>query len=395
MKNPEKIVSRIKEIYKENGFYFGSFQTVNDNEEIEDIPMIENGELKMDLIERVAMELGVEIDEVLEADPDIIYLWEDKYPYIYDKVEFERRKARAYYDGAKPPKYEYDTDDDTPVSTELLLAAIFDIDLRTLQSKRYGKNFISRLKAELLKVNEVMPGTYHYDSEITNLEYYTKQFCYFPKIHRMVDEFINMLERTEELFFKALDEDLECEEIKEYNILVTALNLVDRVLTRENIYYDHVVKMRHLYKKEGYKKLLSFARQRTGYEFSPWECKEFWEDRELVQRFINHYPTTMPFIRDFGQKIEKIYCIFQWSDAPYIEFPEEEKIFDDDEGYYQKTSIYIPKTAEELGDDLEYVKLIKEYTKSSKIGGIEVPKLEFITGYNVNVIEWIMASKEV
>lgn len=402
MYKPEDIVEFIEKCYEINDFSYSSFRTVNDEDELVKIPMISNGKLNMDLVMQAAMELGVNVDALLEMNEDECWhVWSDKYPcigeFIGRKGDFEMAKQNAYYDNFIPLDNDETIEDDIvdfdSVDPKRLLATIFGTDLRKLPSKRFGKDLHERLNKELLIVEDKMPGVFHYGESINDLVYHTEYFCHYTSINKMVLSFIEMISRAEELFFKTLDNELEEKEIREYNIIISALNLVDRVIPSKRMYYSHVYSLREMYKETGYDKFLSFAKQPIGMEFDPWTCKQFIEDRELVQLFINCIPEAKQMMMRFGQKTANLFCSFIWSDAPYKKFDSYALAADDDDGYYERTNIYIPKTKEELAGDEYYANIIKSYVKSSAMGGLSVPKIEVINPKEINLVDWLDAMK--
>ena len=125
----------------------------------------------------------------------------------------------------------------------------------------------------------------------------------------------------------------------------------------------------------------------------PWRAKEFVDDLELAQAYINEYAIMFNEFSEFAKKVGKFSCSFVWADEPFIkddfstEFPfadiNDPKVqaikeaFERDSKPYQKrTHIYIDKTSEELDGDEEYIEKYLRIVGSPKQGGILMPKRE-------------------
>lgn len=275
-----------------------------------------------------------------------------------------------------------------------LLKAIFGEKVKDMPyPERYDEDEIKERVIDTLKaMDKIMPGVYHPFAEMNSFKYETDQFCSFPDIGRLVRSLLEMISRAKELFFKAQKEDLEENEILEYNFLVTVLGLND-VASTHNLYYRNVVALRNVHREENYKDFYSYVRLRSLCWLYPWRAKEFVDDLELAQAYINEYAIMFNEFSEFAKKVGKFSCSFVWADEPFIkddfstEFPfadiNDPKVqaikeaFERDSKPYQKrTHIYIDKTSEELDGDEEYIEKYLRIVGSPKQGGITMPKRE-------------------
>lgn len=384
MKNAKKISEYVEGIFDQYGMdkYQFFFEYNEEKDAVCDIPLFPNGEPDAKTLDRISTHLGITQEEILAMDPAAAERYWVKYAFFPLYNEFvDVWRWHAQFRGDKP-SYE-----------ELLLNAIFGGD-RSLHRKRYNLNRIRKRMIDKLKeIDQIIPGTFHENAEITNFKVKTETIVSFPQCTAMVRSFLGMVERLKILFYRAIKEELPEEDRNELNFLASYLNATDTFLPSTAVTYDTVRKLRTVYEEEQKSDFYDYVRIRSHFAYPLWRCQEFFDDMGLVQEYENIFPETKGELRQFAMLISKFYCEFIWSDAKPITFPLEQEqelleldlMFGEDdlplsERVKEPTHIYIDKTPEEIGDDGKYVKRILDATAVSSKGGLSVPRRKRVSG---------------
>lgn len=319
--------------------------------------------------------LGVPQAALEAQDTDAGYRWDRKYSFFAHLTRLNHEYRRTFYgEGAE----DY-----------FLLERLFSVNLEDRIPKRYHAEWIAlRLAQQLKETDKSVPGTFHEGANITKLQIQTKNFCHYSDIKDMMKSFFQMVKRLEALFFAAWDRELGTDEILEYNMLVSTLGVRDICGSPSSyLHYNTLRATIPFYRQEGEKKLFNFVKLRHDCSFRPWRCAEFSEDRELVQQYVNIFPEAKRLMREFAMEVSCFCCSFVWSDAKPIQFsPEEEEEFAYidkilgqkpvalEERAKERTTIYVPKTREELNGDDRYIEMLSTLCSPPKMGGVTLPK---------------------
>ncbi len=314
--------------YIELGFFLYSlnmseyFDLVNEDGSRERIPFGHDEQINMDMVALAAQALGVSVDDILSVNTSALFKWYEKYSF-FDCLAFLNKSFAKKFNDNKKDK------------------SIF---------------LKSRLKKQLKEMNEVYPGVYHSGASIMNLHIMNASFCHFDRIEELMDSFVKMVDRFKALFFKAWDENLEEDEINEYNIFVSTFGIRDRVLPKKGfLYYTNLKRCIPIYKEEDHKDLFDFIKFDEEHFFDPWRCAEFIENKNLIKAYFDILPEAKRLMRSFALAATQYKCFFSWSDAVENE-----------------TSVYLPKTQEELGDEYHCSEEIIRLCRPEKLGGIAV-----------------------
>lgn len=267
---------------------------------------------------------------------------------------------------------------------EDVLHAIFH-GAHRVNSVRYSQaDLIGRTREKLLEINKVLPGTWHENAEMQDFSCRTENLISFPECVNLMKSFLHMVDDLETLFFKALDMGLSAEEQEKLDFLVESLNVTDICMPMVKITYDNILILRDVYKKENLTDFLSYVNVRIVFDTSLWRCKEFFDDPETAQRFLNVIPDSKLKMREFALLAAKFDCRFTWSDAKPIMYSEEEELEWQASGEYipiekrhkEETEIWIEKTEKELGDWKPFIDRILVAAGSKNLGGMKPPYRE-------------------
>ena len=174
-----------------------------------------------------------------------------------------------------------------------------------------------------------------------------------------------MIERTRGLFVKALGQNLDAGEIKEYNILVSVLGIRDRYISKKgSLHYSMLRKLAPIYKAEKRTDFFDYVMLDPAKDIAPWRCSEFVLNRDMVQDYVNVFPGAKKAMREYALLVTQFHCSFAWSDAAPLSYTsaDDNPIYEigkmmqhmrlcEDYGGLEPTSIYVPKTVEEIGTD--------------------------------------------
>lgn len=391
MTRSESIVKFIKEAFSDFGIIYDNYFTYyedDDHEKRIEYPLIlPNGKLDMKAVTYAAEVLGMNVSDVLSRKESVILDRLKKYPYIlnYDALN-EAFKAAYMADS-----YE----------SIHLAEIVFSRNLECLYEKKYNyRSVIDRLYKQLEEMDKYIPGTFHKGEHIRNISIFTNTFCSFEPINDMVESFLSMCERSKELFLKAVHDKLNADEILEYNFLVSVLGVRDQYSPTNYLYYSVLVNLKDAYSwltDESFYSVIYFNDDKY---FSPWRCREFVQNKELVQRYVDIFPKARKKMREFAVDALDFNCRFVWSDD--VLTPEEQKIWDEadyDEydfleelnpRYQDKTvTVYVGKNADELGEDYNAAKALNVLCSPPKMGGLTaVNRPSYIDLLNKRNIGW-------
>lgn len=345
MRNAEKVESFIRSVFEVYGLDYGDYFSIYtaDDEKVE-LPMVMDGEFDMTMVHRAAEILGEDVEDLLSMNSKKAAKWQIRFPYIDQKQSFEYACSRSYYGK------NYDT--------LRLMEAIWDIDIPNKPMRYDYKDVTRRMHALLKEYDKVAPGTYHEGANCDHLQINTTSFCHFAELEQMMASFFEMVERASVLFFTALEQDLSAEEIKEYNIIVSVLGIQDRCIPQKGeLHYNMLRKLAPVYKAEQQADFLDYVILNPAKDVAPWRCAEFVQNRDMVQAYADIVPRAKKAMREFAFLATQFHCSFAWSDT--------------DDGL-EPSSIYVPKTADEIGDDAVCADILNQLIGPASKGGITV-----------------------
>lgn len=381
MNKKEKITKFVEKVFNKYQVSLNLIKFISGDEG--EGPVFKEREADEKTVEIIANMFGVEPKVIENCDEKRIFEVYNKYPFFRYIKEFRECEFFAYYDK-------------TEIETKNLLNAIFgnNYDTHKITPKYTPEKIAGRLKNYLLDMDKVIAGTFHKNADILGLTVYSQDFFSYSKMARLLKSFFNVLERTEELFFKALDKNLTKKEIKEYNTFITYLFGRDVAIPTQMMYYDYVCSCRKLFKKENYKTLFSYVNIPTFINFEPWRCPEFINNKELAQKYVDYFPESKEMMTNFNMISKNIFCQFIWSDAKKDaeadEFDDlfgeelnneldemfgEMKQIDPNLLYKEVTQIYLPKTKYELSINKDYCDKLQQFILPPKKGGL-IKKLQ-------------------
>lgn len=369
MKKSQKVEQFIMDCFRELCLdYDEYFSYIGKDGEKHRIPLCVDGKLDKEAVKLASRILGISVKDLMSCKHDAYIKWLEKFDYLscyrmfntaYDRTIYSRR-----YDEIKLKEAIFGVTLPKPVK----------YDLRQIQQ---------RLTEKLKELDESLPGTYHEEAEIQDLKIGISNFCHYPKMEKLIDSYLQMIERAGELFFKALEEDLCEEEINEYNIIVSVIGIKDFVCpVKGNLYYDNLVRCRDIYKRENLPNFYDYITFSPSRSPVPWRCAEFVENKDLVQRYINYHPNDKRYMREFAMQTKQFKCDFVWSDAKPVQLDDDDDMFGDDfddifgkptKPALERTVVFVPKTPEELGDNEKYADILLQLCGSEKMGGIVLP----------------------
>lgn len=340
----------------------------NENDQVIPAPIFKDGVVTSERIGFLSKLLGMNPSDIEEANMQAAERIDKKYPFFDLLSRFKTKKEFSLL-----------IDWNRSESAISLMNAIFGTG--KVIKKYDDTDILERLNTQLKEFDKMIPGTFHSEGKITQFHHEEAEFIDFPQYSAMMKSFFEIYDRMSELFFKAWKTDLSSDEINEYNLFVSYFKATE-CASRKMLYYDTLCEHRDLYISEGYTQLESYMKiNRFTTDFEPWKCKQFAEYREYAQRYQDIYPVTIQRINDFCMHIKNILCVFKWSDAPFVE--DEDDIFAPEEfkiGKYQEwTRVYIPKNANELGNDEQNALQLRQLACPASKGGLSRKKFEIPT----------------
>lgn len=378
MSNIEQIttyISDLFELYHMNTY--GFFEDYDDElEESVEVPLFRFGEIDDETLQKLSANFGLTKEEILNTDEEAAKKYWNKYPFF-----------RLFRDYLAQWKWNQQFKDPMPSAEELLLNAIFTDNEGYPVRVRYNMSSVKeRLINQLKEIDEYMPGTYHAGAEITDLKVATQTLFTFPQCTEMLRAFLDITDRIQELFFRAIKEELSAEEANEMNFLVSWTDAIDVATPSTKITYDTVRAYRNVYIAEGYDDFFAYAKFKRFIGINPWRCQEFFDDIELVKKLVFTFPQAKGEMRKFALELTKFECDFQWSDAEPIQYSdEEEKELEQIDNWLgarhipieerpkARTRIYVDKNRSETYGWGKYIKVLKKMSGPVSKGGLEIP----------------------
>lgn len=320
-------------------------------------------------IHRISEFLGISEKDVKRTSKKAKYaLWE-KYEVFDLYTMYEKQKKISMY-----KHEEYDE-----LSPENIMFTLFDV---PLYKKKYDfKDIHDRLVESLKEADKYIPGTYHKDATINNLQIKVEQFYDFPPIKDLLKYYFELYDRMSELFFKGLTQDLNQDEINEYNLAVSFFHAKEQCGTKL-LHYSVLKENRDIYIKEGYTQLQSYLNIPDYMDFKPWKCKQLIEEKDILQQYQDIFPRTKERIKEFCLNIKNYTCWFVWSD----ELERVRKINENLPQYIIKAdgeevpnyeTFYVHKTSDEIGEDYNFAKKLSKMASPSSQGGLLKKHLEY------------------
>lgn len=364
MRKAERIENYIKECFAENSLEYSRYFSFYDDEEDEiiEVSLIqEDGEINLKAVSRAAEILGMDEKDILETNEEKIMSWWQRYYYLqnihlYESACESAKYGRGYHE-------------------QKLLEAIFDSKVKGPYPPKYNYLNVKERLVELLKeYDKVRPGTYHEGAQIENLTFSTSTFCHYKDIEKLLNSYLEMAEKMFELFITGVHKELNDEEIKEYNFLVSLFGFRDRFYYDADLHYSNLVNCRAMYQDVSRKNIYDYVAIDRTYEFVPWMCAEFIGDKALVKKYLDVFPQTKQQMREFAMDASKFACTFRWSDDEIKPLPDNylDDFSDDDEDISFPHCVYVAKTVEEMNGDDETAEMLLGYCRPEKLGGLKV-----------------------
>ena len=341
-----------------------------DVDDVVEIPLFPDGTADEETLKRLSIHLGLTREEILNADQDASDRYWKRYPFLnlYNSNDFEWSWTRGSLNREMSRE-------------DRLLAAILGKETYT-KHKLYDRESVKQRMVSLLKrIDKTLPGTYHKNAKILDLDISTEVFLSFPDCGKMLQSFLDMVDRLRELFDETLKKDLSESDQMEMNFLCSFLEVEDRIQPLIKLSYPVVKNLREIYNEENYPGLLWYARIKRVFGLAPWKYTEFFDDPELVKRFVEAFPEAKGKIREFAMQVSQFTCTFRWSDVE-VPKPSPEEEFEPDWFLNQYgeiesvppewiTTVYVPKTEEELFDWGASVKRIRKAASPESKGGLK------------------------
>ena len=349
----------------------------------------DNGKISNGIVEHASRILGIDKQSIYNLDDAVLRKRFDNNPYFQLIGNYKIAEDGTYYD------------DNYPV--EILLKAIYDVKI-THKPRVDEKTLIHRLTEQLKELNPLMPGIYHENSGFAKICYSTSVFCSFKDIKIIAENYIQIINRAKELFFKALNGTTDNDEIHEYNFLVSVLGLRDIHYTNGYLYYEGLSQSQELYKDVSKDNFYNYFIFKHAESFQPWLCREFIEDEKLVQEYLYAFPQAKSLMRKASIDISCFNVQYIWSDddhnpeswgehAEYLHNLSNEFLIPEEEQYNLPHFAYLDKTEEELGYDKDRVAKIISYCRPEELGGLKTYKPVF--NYGTESIKHIQALLDV
>ena len=373
IKKTTEYVERIFDLYDlDKREFFFQFDT--DTDEYVKCRLFPFTEMDDDTLEKISVHTGLTKEEIINNDEDAAKKYWNKYSFFSFYKQFKTNEEFQFKHrfGTFSPK-------------ENLVNAIFGDVFGTDDIDRFNvESIIQRLKKQLKEIDNIIPGTYHVGAKITNLEILTEDIVTYTKCQDLLNGLLEIIERTRDLFIKAVENDLPEDEANELNFLVSWFDACDVACPSKRITYDKIVALRKIYEENLSDDFFGYIKLKRLNHFEIWRCKEFYDNKELVQQYANVFPALKENMRKFSMAATKFLCTFVWSDAKPIVYSEDEEellkefnkfVGEEDipieERAKERTTVYVEKTNEELGDFLDDVEKIKILSSTISKGGIK------------------------
>lgn len=373
----EKISEYVERVFELYGLNKYDFFYTYDDETDEDvaIPLFDEDKESASLtLTRISLFTGLTEREITTMDKRAALKYWKEFPFFSLYNEFLSKWIwNAKFKSEKP----------TP--GELLFSAIFDQELDI--EERYNYNGIKKRLISKLQELSVFDSSYFVPNarlHIINLR--TAEFFSFQKCGEMIRSYIDLVKRAQSLFFKAVRKDLTIAEIQEYNFLVSYLSIHDICMPSKYLYYHNVVEWREIIIEEGYTEFWSYAKIDAPLTIeAPWRCAEFFDNMELVQEFVNMFPSAKKGMREFAILVKNYSIMFRWEEIKTQEQLDDEFVaaylegrdYDPNDILPPPNQVYLekePAEVEEYSDSLET--LLKAASPPAK-GGLKLPVREY------------------
>lgn len=327
-----------------------------------------NGDIDVGIVEYASKILGIDKEDVLSANYDVIAQIKNRYPCFDMLKEFwlsYKEAARGH--GYRSLKIMEDTFEQKP-NVELL--------------QRY--NFASvrrRLTSKLKELDKLQPGIYHENADMKNLSMITDNFCNYEHIEELSRHCIEMGKELIGLFIKAVTSGLSETDIKTYNLLVSFFEVRDRYYIKAFLYYDQLMNVKDVYADVNEENIFDYIKIIKPSDFQPWLCPDFLKNPKLVLEYASIFLGAKGDMRKFADNVVNFDCAFTWSDAEPEKISDETKALyselgisedDDDDEYIPIVYINIEKTYYEIGGNTEAVSALRTYCRPARLGGIDI-----------------------
>ncbi len=191
------------------------------------------------------------------------------------------------------------------------------------KTDRYDvKDLKKRIIRKTMEINRSIKGTYHPNATPVGLCYSTEWMISFPKYRRLVTSLFQMIVCYKKLFFKAIESDLNDEEIRELDFLASALDIRDLIQQDICLHYYNIIELRKVYRTEKLRDFLSYVKIGRMEETKYWRCEEFLKDKKLAWTYCSIYPEAYSEIRKYLIRAKNFSCWFYWSDDVPEEYME-------------------------------------------------------------------------
>lgn len=384
MKSIKKIEQFIREAFNIYMLDYDIFFGVYDEEKAEythSIPIVIDGKLNMGVVEKVALILGIEKEDIFNMNEAAVWVWREKYDYFSDVIALQEMYERTLY----PDQYKY--------STMKLFEAITG-ERHNIKNKYDMSDIMKRLNDIIVETDKNIPGTLHVDAKKRFITYATNNFFECDYIEETLTSFIELVNTAERLFHKAIESELTAQEIKEYNFIVSALGIIGRSYPTDFLFYDNLRRLKKYYMCDNFNNFSSYVKLTHIDTFQPWRCKQFVSDKALVQKYVNVVPTAKKVMREYAMDALNFKIEFVWSDdiketitmddvkeAKYERDRNKEfqyiSMAENKEYPFEITTIYVPKTSEEAEDANIYAEKLRVLSGPVKLGGVKVPRIQY------------------
>ena len=167
---------------------------------------------------------------------------------------------------------------------------------------------------------------------------------------------------------------------------MSILGIQDRFIPQKGeLHYSMLRRLAPVYKAEQHRDFFAYVMLDPSKDIAPWRCAEFVSNRDMLQAYANIVPGAKKAMREYALLASQFLCSFAWSDAApltYTPAGDNEVIelgrmlhhlrLHDAYGGLEPTDIYVPKTEEEIGEDLHYANTLKRLSGPTAKGGISI-----------------------
>ena len=364
-------VERVFELYGINKYDF--FYTYDDDTDQDVIISLfdDSIETEEETLNRISIFLGLSKREIVSMDKRAALRYWIKYPFfsLYNSF-LDKWIWNARYKSEQPS------------TMEQLLHALFDSNIEV--EERYNLDSIRQRLIEKLKQLSKLDSDYYMEGRrLKILHFQTAEFFSFPDCPKMIRSYIDMVNRVQELFYKAIKRDLSLVEMHEYNFLVAYLDVRDLIIPGKRLFYHNVVDLRYAYKTEGYKEFWSYAKIHAPLSIEqPWRCLEFFNDMSLVQQYVGLFPAAKESIRKFSLLIKNFSFTVRWEktqselDDEFVQAYIDDEDYDPRDHQFPPIHLYVEKTNEELAGYEIPLNRLRKAASPPSMGGLVIPVRE-------------------